>query len=138
MSIWVSGCTTAQAEVLHIANHGAHRMAMAFISSSALCAGLQSTAVTDAAPCRHMLMALQPPLVSVRHESPLPTCSTYRAGNTYVRLCVGHWPPPTAHMLVNALNAFPLYIWKQTHHMVCMVGSASTCMSGRGSSHDWV
>lgn len=66
-------------------SYSTHLMAMAFISSSALCAGLQSTAVTEAAPCRHMLMALQPPLVSVRHESPLPTCSTYRAGNTYVR-----------------------------------------------------
>ena len=76
---------------------------MAFISSSALWAGLQSTAVTDVAPCRHMLMALQPPLVSVRHESPLPTCSTYRAGRTCQTLSQ---TPSNARCICFALYAF--------------------------------
>ena len=79
---------------------------MAFISSSALWAGLQSTAVTDVAPCRHMLMALQPPLVSVRHESPLPTCSTYRAGHACQMLREALTSTQrTLQMRVNALDA---------------------------------
>ncbi len=62
-------------------------MAVALSSSRALCAGLQSTAVTEDAPCRHMLMALQPPLVSVRHTSPLPTRSTCKQRNGVLKLC---------------------------------------------------
>ena len=55
-------------------------MATAFSSSSADCAGLQSTETTCAAPWMHRLSALQPPLVSVRHTSPSWICSTCGRG----------------------------------------------------------
>lgn len=72
---------------MRTAGHGSHWIATALSSSSADCAGLQSTATTCAAPRMQRLSALQPPLVSVR------TTSSARMRSTCHRTKVrGHTP----------------------------------------------
>ena len=57
---------------------GLHLMPTALSSSSADCAGLQSTDTTSPAPCSRRFSELQPPLVSVRHVSSLLIFKTCR------------------------------------------------------------
>ena len=88
-------------------------MAATFISSRALCAGLQSTETTWRAPCSSRLRLLSPPLVSVRHTSSDLMSSTCRGTTNQFVICPAAsvdsrgQDKPIAHISKNSAQVCP-------------------------------
>lgn len=104
---------------------GTCRIAIAFSSSSADCAGLQSTLTTSAAPCNSKFRELQPPLVRVSAVSwllILRTCSKQHTFDTCRQLNQHTKGRKSQHHSDTRACCFNLH----------------TSMSGRGSSQDIV